>query len=96
MLLHLLDKLILIVVLGSLFLELLLLALGLLFLLVLHLSAVMVFIKFFFEFGVEFGDIQFFVAIDVAVHLCLVEGLVESHFFFCLVLRLHVLFVALD
>lgn len=96
MLLHLLDKLVLVVVLGSLLLELLLLSLSLLLLLVLHILALMIFVKLLLKLRIQLGDVETFMAIRVAVHLGLVEGLVQGQLFLGFLLRLHLLLFTLD
>lgn len=75
--------------------ELLLLLLPLLLLLVLHLLAVEL-LQFRLQPCVELSDVQFLVPIDPAVHLGLIEGLIQRYLLLTLGLHLHLLRIALD
>lgn len=94
LLVHLLDQLELVVVLRPLLLELLLLTLPLLLLLIPHLLP-MKFLQFLLQPCIQLGDVQPFMAINVAVHLGLIEGLIQCDLLFALGLHFHLLGVAL-
>lgn len=81
--------------LGSFLLEFLFLLLPLLLLLVLHLLAVEL-LQFGLKARVELGDVEFLVPVDSAVHLGLIEGLIQRDFLLTLGLHLHLLRIALD
>ena len=94
-LLHFLDHLELVVVLGALLLELVPLLSGGLFLLVLHFVFVMEFLEFLLEAGVEFVDIDLFVVVGLTVGLGLVERGFEGQLFLGFGFVFH-FFIALD
>lgn len=81
--------------LGTLLLELLLLLLALLLLLVPHLLA-MELLQFCLKLGVELSDVQFLVAVEPAVHLGLIERLVQCYLLLALSLHFHLFRIALD
>ena len=88
---HFLDHFELVVMLCSLFLELLSFLAGCLLLLVFHLSSLLILFELFFQFGVEFGNVDFFVVVGLTVHACCFEGLLELYFFCCFGLWFHLL-----
>lgn len=95
LLVHLLDELELVVVLRPLLLELLLLLLPLLLLLVPHLLPAEL-LQLRLQPRVQLGDVQLLVPVHPAVHLRLVQRLVQRQLLLALRLHLHLLRVALS
>jgi hypothetical protein len=81
---------------SSFLFELFLLAFRFFLILILHISALVILVQLFLKLRVEFCDVEAFVAVDVAVHLSLVEGLVQGQLFLGFLFRFHIFLVTLD